>query len=110
MIQTPLFEPVPLVMTPEGVLRVGKTRVTLDTVIYTYREGATPEEIVLRYDTLELADVHAVIAYYLRHETEVNAYLEASEKQAEAVRAEVETQQNMSEFWNRLRERRKSNE
>lgn len=110
MIKTPLFEPVPLTMTLEGVLRVGKTRVTLDTVIYTYREGATPEEIVLRYDTLELADVHAVIAYYLRHETEVNAYLEASEKQAEAIRAEIESQQNMAEFWNRLRERRKSNE
>jgi len=36
-------------MDSHGVLRVGGTRVTLDTVIAVFKEGATPEEIVYRY-------------------------------------------------------------
>jgi len=110
MIKTPLFEPVPLVMTPEGVLRVGKTRVTLDTVIYTYREGATPEEIVRRYDTLELVDVYAVIAYYLNHKEEVDEYLRKGEEQSQKLREEHEAKYNLIGLRERLLARRQNKE
>ena len=39
---------------------------------------ATPETIVQRYSTLALADVYAVVTYYLRHRSEVEEYLCAS--------------------------------
>jgi uncharacterized protein (DUF433 family) len=35
----------------------------------------TPEDMVRAYDALLLADIHAVVAYYLRHRDEVRAYL-----------------------------------
>ena len=44
---------------------------TLDTLVTAYEQGASPEEIVSRYTTLELADVYAIITHYLRHREEV---------------------------------------
>ena len=38
--------PIPLKTDSEGVVRVGNTRITLDTVIAAFKEGATAEEIV----------------------------------------------------------------
>ena len=68
-------EPIPLEADGEGVVRVGGTRVTLDTVVAAFNEGATAEEIVYQYPSLDLADVYAVIAYYLQRRPEVEAYL-----------------------------------
>ena len=68
-------EPICLEMTSDGVLRVGGTRVTLDTVLAAFNEGATAEEIAQRYPSLELADIYSVIGYYLRRRQEVEQYL-----------------------------------
>jgi uncharacterized protein (DUF433 family) len=81
----------PLHLAEGGVVRVGKTRVTLDVVVEEYDRGATPEDIVRAYDTLSLADVHAVIAYYLQHHDDVRAYLQWRQKVAAALRAEIES-------------------
>jgi uncharacterized protein (DUF433 family) len=54
-----LTKPVPLETNAGGVAVVEKTRVTLDTVIATFNQGATAEEIVFRYPSLKLADVYA---------------------------------------------------
>ena len=59
--------PVPLREDEHGAIRAGDTRVLLDLVIQEFRNGATPEAIVESYDALTLADVYAVITYYLRH-------------------------------------------
>jgi uncharacterized protein (DUF433 family) len=66
---------VPLSMDATGTVRVHGTRLTLDTVLGAYERGDTPEEIVEGFPDLSLADVHAIIAYYLRHREEVDAYL-----------------------------------
>jgi len=68
-------EAIPIEADASGVLRIGKTRVTLDTVIAAFSNGATPEEIVQQYPTLNLADVYYVIGYYLRRPPEVETYL-----------------------------------
>jgi uncharacterized protein (DUF433 family) len=68
-------EEVPLKIDGNGIIRVAGTRVPLDTVIAAFKEGATPEEIVYRYPTLQLADVYAVLSYYLRRKNEIEAYL-----------------------------------
>jgi len=62
---------VPLTIGEDGVIRVGKTRVTLDTVVYAFQDGATAEEIASQYPSLDLSDVYLVIAYYLKHRAEV---------------------------------------
>jgi uncharacterized protein (DUF433 family) len=74
-----------------NLLMVAHTRVTVDTVLECFLDGATPEEIVLRYPALELPVVYEVIAYYLRHQTELNAYLEESSKQRAALQLITET-------------------
>ena len=68
-------DPLPLEENADGVVLVGKTRVTFDTVITSFREGATAEEIVYRYPVLKLADVYAVIGYYLKNREEADLYL-----------------------------------
>lgn len=99
-------EPVPLVTDVDGVVRVGTTRVTLDTVVAAFREGATAEEISQQYPTLRLADVYSVIAYYLRHRTVVDAYLGDRSRLAEEVRQDNEGHSDPTGIRDRLLARR----
>jgi uncharacterized protein (DUF433 family) len=90
-----------------GAVRVGDSRVLLELVINAFQDGATPEAIVQRYPTLSLTDVYAVVTYYLRHPTEVEAYLAEREEKAEEVRERIENQQrDLSEIRARLAARR----
>jgi len=70
----------------DGVVRVGETSVTLDTVVAVFQQGATAEEIGDRYPSLKLADIYATIAFHLNHQQEVEAYLQQHQQQAPAVR------------------------
>ena len=79
-------EIIPLQADSGGVVHVAGTRVTLETVIAAFSEGATAEEIAQQYPSLNLADIYAVIGYYLRHSEEVAAYLEQRKVQAAAAR------------------------
>ena len=90
MVLAPTTEVIPLTVDPHGVLRVGHTRVTLDTVLAAFADGATAEEIVQQYPSLDLADVYSIIGYYLRHTAEVDVYLQQRHKQREAVRQQNE--------------------
>lgn len=82
-----MAEPVPLEANEDGVILVGKTRVTLDTVVAVFTQGATAEEIIYRYPSLNLADVYATIAFYLNHHSEVEAYLQKRRQHSQEVRA-----------------------
>src|SRR4029077_12205057 len=82
----------PLRVDEGGAVRVGNSRVSLDLVVEQYETGMAPEDMVRAYDTLELADVHAVIAYYLRHRDEVRAYLKRREVEAEVLRTKIESE------------------
>ncbi len=67
---------IPLFKDAQGAYRVGGTRVTLDLIVRAFNRGATAEEIVQKYDSLQLADVYQVIGYYLRHAEEFAEYFE----------------------------------
>ena len=86
-------ETVPLKTNADGVVRVGKTRVTLDTVINAFQNGATAEEIAYRFPSLNLADVYATISFYLNHQADVEVYLQQRQGEAQKVR-----KQNQSRF------------
>lgn len=98
--------PVPLEINKDGVVRVGGTRVTLDTVVSAFLDGDTAEEVVEQYPTLELADVYAVIGYYLKNRGQVNEYLSRRKKQAKAVTRENETRFPQAGLRERLLARR----
>jgi uncharacterized protein (DUF433 family) len=100
---------VPLRRDESGALRVGHSRVLLELVIRAFQDGATPEAIAQRYPTAALADLYAVIAYYLRHQAEVEAYLAQREQQAQEVRERIESHQgDLAELRTRLLARQQS--
>ncbi len=87
-------ETVPLRVDADGVVRVGDTRVTLETVVAAFLSGATPEEIVQQYPSLSLADVYSTISYYLRRRPEVDAYLQRRQEEAQQIREQIEARYN----------------
>lgn len=95
-------EPPPLNIDPYGVVRVGGTRVTLDTVITAYEQHASAEEIAETFPVLDLADVHAAIAYYLRHRQEVEAYLKEGVQKGEEMRKKIEMQYDQEAIRQRI--------
>ena len=97
----------PLSEDATGALRIGNSRVLLEIVVRAFQDGATPETIVQRYSTLSLPDVYAVLAYYLRHPSEVGEYFARREQKAEEVRQRIANQQgDLSEIRARLLTRR----
>ena len=99
-------ETLPLQMDADGVLRVGNTRITLDTIVMAFMKGATAEEIVQQYPSVSLADVYYTIGYYLRRQPEVEAYLNRRRRQAERVRRQNESRFDPAGIRERLRARR----
>ena len=93
-------------MDHDGAIRVGGTRVTLDTVIGAFNHGCSPEEILLKYPPLELVDIYSVITYYLWHRTELDAYLQGRHEQAERIRSENESRFSPQGLRERLLARR----
>ncbi len=73
----------------DGVLRVADTRVSLDSVVYAFRDGQTPESIAQSFPLLTLEQVYGAIAVYLANRAEIDAYLEKEEAHFEAFRRET---------------------
>lgn len=104
---TDTTERVPLQTDADGVIRVAGTRVTLDTLVAAFDAGATAEEIAQQYPSVALADIYLVIAYYLRHPSEIRAYLTQRQRQDARVREENERRFDPSGVRNRLVARRR---
>ncbi|MGI8638873.1 MAG: DUF433 domain-containing protein [Pyrinomonadaceae bacterium] len=98
-----------LTETEAGVLRVGDSRVSLDTVIVAFGQGATPEQIVEDYDSLELGEVYAVISYYLQNRETVEAYLARRKVEREKLRRQIESRSNPNGIREKLLSRRPIN-
>ena len=70
-------------------IRVKGTRVGIETILLDYLSlGLFPEDIVLRYPTLNLEAVYATITYYWRNCEQVDAYLQAWKEHGERMRRE----------------------
>jgi uncharacterized protein (DUF433 family) len=78
-----------LVCTPQGTWRIAGTRVSIDSVIHSFWEGATPEEVCQDFPSLSLAQVYEAIAYYLKQRDKVDAYLQAGRDSAEKLQHEL---------------------
>ena len=102
---------VPLFDDGQGGLRITGTRVLLERIVHAFDDGATPERIVQSYNTALLADVYAVLTWYLRHPAEVEDYLRKSVVEAEAIRRTIEAKQpDRAELRARLLARRAQKE
>lgn len=93
MFALPTAIDVPLYQDETGAIRIRNTRVHLYLVIRAFLRGETPENIVQMYTTLALGDVYAVIAHYLEHQAEVDAYLARVAAEGEKIRQQIEDAQ-----------------
>ncbi|MHC5737869.1 DUF433 domain-containing protein [Nostoc sp.] len=84
---------------------IGQSRVTLDSLLATYHNGSTPEEIAVQYPVLYLGEIYAAIAYYLTHRQEIDNYLEQRRKKAQQQRNQFVQQYNLANLRQRLRDR-----
>src|SRR5437870_13348451 len=88
----PVLEPtqdVPRSVAEDGTIRIAGTRVSLESVVHHYDQGATAEEIVLRFPALRLADVHSCLAYYLNHREKVHEYMTRQQQRADELRERI---------------------
>jgi uncharacterized protein (DUF433 family) len=102
--------PIPLEADADGVVRVGGTRVTLDTIVAAFKDGATAEEIVHQYPSLDLADVYSVVGYYLQRRSDVEAYLRRRQQERDKVREQNEARFDPCGIRDRLLARRAGQE
>ena len=99
-----------LTQTSEGVLRVTGTRVTLNSIVQAFHDGATAEEIGQDFPTLSLAQVYEVLAFYLTHRAAVDTYLTEQMQLAATIRQELQARHSsfLADLRHRLTARRTS--
>lgn len=73
----------------DQVWQIKGTRVALDSVIYQFQQGRSPEAIQDAFPALSLGQVYAAIAYYLDHQAELDAYLAHNEATEAAFSQEI---------------------
>lgn len=91
-----------------GALRIGNTRVNLDSVVHAFRRGESPESIQQSFPALSLEQVYGAITYCLAYPDEVDDYMRRQEKLWEEFRARCEA--NPSPVVKRLRALRRAQE
>lgn len=87
----------PLRTDPDGTIRVGSSRIPIERIVQEFQDGTSPVAITESYPTVTLADVFGVIAYYLRHSAEVDAYIAEREKQADEIQRQIEAKYGTQE-------------
>ena len=99
----------PLSISEGGTIRIADTRVSLDSVVHFYQQGATAEEIALRLPALRLADIHSCLAYYLNHQEKVQEYMVRQEQRADELQRRISTdpdqQRGVAEMRERIKKR-----
>jgi uncharacterized protein (DUF433 family) len=95
----------PLRLWEDGSIRIGRSRVTLDTVVHAFTSGATAEQIQDDFPSLSLREIYGAIAYYLEHAEQIEEYLRRRDQEAARIRAEIEDRPRIAALRRRLRER-----
>jgi uncharacterized protein (DUF433 family) len=92
----------PLRWDEAGGIRIGLSRVTLDSLLAAYHNGSTPEEIAIQFSVLSLEDIYSTIAYYLNHREEIDNYLEQRSQQAQRLRQQLTQKHDLANLRQRL--------
>jgi len=57
-----------------GGLYVPGTRISVDSIVQSFNDGLSREEILGEFESLDLTQVYGVITYYLENQPSVDAY------------------------------------
>jgi uncharacterized protein (DUF433 family) len=87
-----------------GAYRITDSRVSLDSVVYAWRDGLSPEHIQANFPVLTLEEVYGAITFYLAHQEEIDTYLNRSAVAFEAARHKSieQLRQNKPQLYERL--------
>ncbi len=77
-----------------GIWRVSGTRVSLDSLVYAFWDGSSPETIAEQFDSVPLSDIYLALGYYLKNRVEVDAYLKEQRRLDDQAREHWEMQQS----------------
>ena len=73
----------------DGGYWVGATRVSLDSIVYDFLDGMSPDSIAENFPVLTLEEVFGALAFYLAHREEVDAYLRETDAEFESFQHRV---------------------
>jgi len=97
---------VPLNVWEDGTIRVKNTRLLIDMIVNAHKRGECPEEIYEAFPSKDytVADIYAVIAYYLTHKSKIEKYLAKREKEAENIWGKIEAMPDYQNNRTKLKE------
>ena len=84
--------------------RITGTRVSLDSLVYAYHRGASPESIQRSFPSVTLEQVHGALAFYLSHKSEIDTYLASGE--ADFEKLSQASREKHSDWYDKLRRAR----
>ena len=70
----------------DGGYWITGSRISLDSIVYAFLRGASPESIAHSFPLITLEDVYGAITFYLAHQPEIDDYLKQGESEFEALR------------------------
>jgi uncharacterized protein (DUF433 family) len=88
----------------DGGYYVAGTRISLDSVVYSFNAGNSPEAIQDDFPLLTTAQICGAIAFYLDHKAQVGEYLAGTEREFEA--SGIPLKQADPALWERLQRAR----
>ena len=94
----------PLTLWEDGSIRIGSSRIPIDSIVHEFNNGATAEQIQDDFPTLSLREIYGAISYYLDHQDRMEEYLARREQEAAQVRREVEDPVRAEALRRRVRE------
>ncbi len=81
----PLVATKPYVESRSDGYWIAETRVALDSIIYEFQNGQSPESIVQSFPVLNLEQVYGAIVFYLANRSLIDAYLVEEESAFDAM-------------------------
>jgi len=87
----PVLAPKSYVEYRNDAYRLEGTRISLDSIVYAFQKGLSPESIVQSFPLLTLEQVYGAIAFYLAKRAEIDAYLAAEETAFDAMPQPLQT-------------------
>lgn len=74
----------------DGGYWISGSRVSLDSVVFAFNDGLSPETIATEcFPSLTLEEVYGAITYYLSHREAVDEYLQSAVAEHEALRTKL---------------------
>ena len=90
-----------------GFITVKGSRIGLNDIVGLYNDGYSAEMIGCEFDTVSLAEIHKVIAFYLENKEAVDAYMREEEAECEKLQATTPPGITLVELRRRLEAKRK---